>query len=434
MSAVSDICDLQAEEYTLGAALVNPRAYAEIAERVSASDFYRGSNGEVFTAIGAAIESLPTVDAMAVADVLERSGRLNDIGGRVRIADLMNAVPSSTQGAYYAQRVSELARRRRVVAVSHQLAADAADPTVDIDEALQGRVEDLLTSRRANGIIRVQDVSERLWELRTKGRKSQGVSTGWQNVDRLYRVVPGQMSIVSGIPSHGKSAWVDALCVNLSALHGWRIALYSPESAPTEDHLVRLVSLRSGVDFDRIDHQRLVEVEGWLRDRFVWVDHDSYDRVAGILAQVRAEHDRRPLDAFVLDPWTELDMSRQKGVREDEMISAELTRIRRFARRHGIHAFVIAHPKQIDKRADGTFPVPTSADLHGGSVWRKKADMLVVVWRDEEGRTRPETTVDVHVQKVRRNGVDGLMGRRTELRFDSVTGQYQLLTDRKAPL
>lgn len=253
---------------------------------------------------------------------------------------------------------------------------------------------------------------------------TRGVGTGWDDLDRLYRVVPGALTILAGLPGHGKTTWLDSLLVNLATRHQWRTCIFSPESAPTSDHANELVTRKAG------RHATLSQVShalGWIDQYFTWVDHDTHTNVSQILTAIRAEHARRPLNSFVIDPWTEVEVEREKGERKDQYIRREITRIRRFARRHDLHAFVVVHPKQMEPDRMGIYPVPRAHDLHGGSVWRKQADALVVVWRDEAGLSRNDDLTDIWIQKIRKQPQDGRLGHIT-LRFDIVTNTYSHTT------
>lgn len=50
----------------------------------------------------------------------------------------------------------------------------------------------------------------------------------------MLQVVPGELTIVTGLSNSGKSEWLDALTVNLARQHGWRIAVCSLENTPVE--------------------------------------------------------------------------------------------------------------------------------------------------------------------------------------------------------
>ena len=97
-----------------------------------------------------------------------------------------------------------------------------------------------------------------------------------------------------------------------------------------------------------------------------------------------------------------------------------LTQIRRFARNHGVHVWVVAHPQKLYRRDDGLYPVPTPYDISGSAHWRNKADNCLTLWRDEK---EPDQPVHLHVQKIRFREV-GKVGM-VALQFDRVTGRYK---------
>lgn len=56
--------------------------------------------------------------------------------------------------------------------------------------------------------------------------------TWWYGV-ATAQVVPGELTIITGVPNSGKSEWIDALLTNLTHLHGWSFALCSMEKKVT---------------------------------------------------------------------------------------------------------------------------------------------------------------------------------------------------------
>lgn len=425
-TATKTLANVAAETELLGILLAAPHRFAEVADVVTGADFFRGSHRTIFEAIEAVSASGETVAPVAVGDELDRHGHLESVGGLVMLTELQHQAGPTANAAHVAGIIADLARRRRVRDSAFQLANAICDRTADVDDILASRVDDMLSHREGRGIVHVGQFADDLWTLWDKGPQSEGVDTGWPTVDQKWRPAPGQLVIVAGIPGHGKSAWLDALAVNVSSLHGWRHVMWSPESMPFQQHASRLIARQAGRPYDRLDSEQLIRGEAWAREHFAWIDPDVHDTPAAILAQVRAEHDRRPVNAFYIDPWTEIDHSRERNLREDEFLSRELTRIRRFARRHGLVAFVAVHPKQMEpSRMTGVWPVPTAGDLAGGATWNKKADALLVVWRDETGKEQRSILTELHVRKIRRNGVDGQMGSKVTLEFEIATGRYR---------
>ena len=142
--------------------------------------------------------------------------------------------------------------------------------------------------------------------------------------------------------------------------------------------------------------------------------------VEGLIERLKSIVKRRGIRGVVLDPWNEIDHTRTGGLSETEYISQSLSKLRAFARSHGVHLWIVAHPTKLQKEQDGSYPVPTPYDVAGSALWRNKADYCIAVWRNTAAGT---SAVEVHVQKVRKKSV-GRVGMAT-LSYDRVTGQYR---------
>ena len=255
------------------------------------------------------------------------------------------------------------------------------------------------------GVFDVTDVSARIVTLYERGWE-RGVSTGWDDVDQYYTVRPGEFTVVTGMPNSGKSNWLDALLVNLAAIHGMRFALFSPENQPIEDHMARMVEKYVGQPFSdgptpRMTRETLRDGMAWANEHFTWIlpDDDGDWTVETVLDRAKALVFRKGVRGLVIDPWNELEHSLPDGMTETIYIGNVLKHVRQFARKHGVHVWIVAHPqKMYREKESGNYPVPTLYDISGSANWRNKADNGVVVWRDFGNREAP---VEVHVQKVR---------------------------------
>jgi twinkle protein len=251
-----------------------------------------------------------------------------------------------------------------------------------------------------------------------------GLTTGWQTLDEYWRVKAGQLVVVTGIPGQGKSEWVDALCINLAQHHGWRTALYSPENQPTWLHLMKLVEKFVGRPFNpgpspRMSREEATAGKDWINEHFTWIlpEQPSLDE---IIDKARALILRKGIRVLVIDPWNEVEHSRPAGMTEAEYVSQSLMRLRRFARKHEVLLIVVAHPKLLEKKNDGSYPVPTPYDISGGAMWRNKADNSITIYSPDV--TNPEGYVEAHIQKVKFK-LYGRVGM-VPFKWDRVTGRY----------
>ena len=275
------------------------------------------------------------------------------------------------------------------------------------------------------GTFTASDLSDKLGELYDNGLE-KGISTGWPCLDKHYLVRPGCFSVVTGIPCSGKSNWIDSMMVNIAKKEGWRFAIFSPENQPLEDHMSRIMEKYIEAPFRQGFNRRMTKEElnyakDWVKEHFHWIlpEDDSEWTLEKILETARGLVRRYGIRGLVIDPWNELESGRG-GLSETEYIGMCLKRARQFARRYGIHLWIVAHPAKMYRDKDGSYPVPSLWDISGSAHWRNKSDSGVVIYRD---LSDPDSKlVDIHIQKQRFRQ-DGAMGM-ASLRYNPIVGDY----------
>lgn len=232
------------------------------------------------------------------------------------------------------------------------------------------------------GIFKIPDLMDNLRALHKRGLP-KGFSPGWECLNQIYRPQPGYMTIVTGIPGHGKSEVVDGILVNMAYLHGWKTLLFSPENFPLELHAVKLVEKYVGKPFKQMCKEEIQEGLAWVDFHFGFLYPKEEDlNLGSLLAKALHYKETYGMDCFVLDPWNEIDHQRPAGLSETEYISKSLTIIRRFARQNKVHVWIVAHPFKLQKNKEGGYDPPTPYDISGSAHWRNKADYCFVVHRD----------------------------------------------------
>jgi len=233
--------------------------------------------------------------------------------------------------------------------------------------------------------------------------------------------------VVTGIPGHGKSEWLDALMVNLCMKAGWGFAVFSPENQPLERHFAKLAEKVAEKPFFPGYHERMsvgdLEIaKAFLQHYFTFVlPPEDKLTVDGILELCQHVILKKGVKGIVIDPWNEIDHTRSQNMTETEYISYSLTRVRRFARQYGVHIWLVAHPTKLQKKPDAKeYPVPTPYDISGSAHWRNKADNCIAVYRRKD-----TNEVEIHVSKIRFKDV-GKVGV-LSLNYDNITGRYSCL-------
>ncbi|KAL5140799.1 Twinkle, chloroplastic/mitochondrial [Glycine soja] len=256
-----------------------------------------------------------------------------------------------------------------------------------------------------------------------------GISTGWNNLNDLYNVVPGELTIVTGVPNSGKSEWIDALLCNLNEIAGWKFALCSMENKVREHarkllekHLKKpFFNERYGESVERMSVEEFEQGKLWLSDTFSLIrcEDNSLPNISWVLDLAKAAVLRHGVRGLVIDPYNELDHQRPPNQTETEYVSQMLTLIKRFAQHHGCHVWFVAHPRQLHNWVGDP---PNLYDISGSAHFINKCDNGIVIHRNRDPESGPIDQVQVCVRKVR-NKVAGTIGE-AMLLYNRVTGEY----------
>ena len=269
------------------------------------------------------------------------------------------------------------------------------------------------------GLSSASKYEDRLNELWDKGT-GKGASTGYPDVDRIYTIAPGQLTVVTGYPSHGKSNFVDQLMVNLARKEDWKFAICSFENQP-EIHISRLMEIYENKRFfdgsNRMDAREKDIAFKWVTDHFLFLDSETVEpsTIDSVLTRGKAAVARMGIRGMVIDPYNYIDLQRDKNSSETEAISNLLTRVQAFAKAYGIHVWFVAHPAKT-QRHGSDLPRPDGMSISGSMAWWAKADNGLTVHRVDKH-------VEIAVWKARYRWV-GTAGE-TKLGYDRVTGTYK---------
>uniref|UniRef100_A0A2P2L998 Twinkle homolog proteinic/mitochondrial n=2 Tax=Rhizophora mucronata TaxID=61149 RepID=A0A2P2L998_RHIMU len=256
-----------------------------------------------------------------------------------------------------------------------------------------------------------------------------GVSTGWRALNALYNVVPGELTVVTGVPNSGKSEWIDALLCNLNSSVGWKFALCSMENK-VRDHARKLLEkhmkkpffdARYGESSVRMSVEQLEQGKQWLSDTFYLIrcEDDQLPNIKWVLNLARVAVLRHGVRGLVIDPYNELDHQRNYSMTETEYVSQMLTLVKRFAQHHSCHVWFVAHPRQMHNWIGAP---PNLYDISGSAHFINKCDNGIVIHRNRDPEAGPIDQVQVCVRKVR-NKVIGNIGD-AFLSYNRVTGEF----------
>jgi twinkle protein len=216
-----------------------------------------------------------------------------------------------------------------------------------------------------------------------------------------YNVRLGDLCVVTGIPSHGKSSFINEVCVRLVKRYGWTVAFASFEQRPQIDHRRNLRTLYSGKLVVHMSPQELAAADDWIDRHFSFLVPNEDDDVTlqWVLERAAASVIQHGARVVVIDPWNEMDHVRPPDMSLTEYTGFAIKQFRKFAMKHRIHLIVAAHPAKMRRGEDGKYPTPSLYDISDSAHWFNKPDVGIVVHRT--GAHADDPAVEIRVAKSR---------------------------------
>ena len=325
---------------------------------------------------------------------------------------------------------SEL-RRRIDIDYSKCLQVSYPDDCKDINEVLvkygEDEVNNIIDSAKpfpVDGVHTFGEFRDEIINYYNNGIE-KGTSTGWVKMDEYLTLQSGKLNILTGIPNSGKSEWLDALIINTIGSNGWKWAIFSPENMPPHLHFQKYAEKMIGKSMMFGDRISINELDAAIRvadDHIDLIIPDEDNRTLDcILKAIRESVRRKGIKGFVIDPWNEID-HKFSGMTETDYISDTLGKIRRFARKNKLSAWIVAHPQKLQRDKNGQYPVPSLYDISGGAHWNNKADNGIVVWR-KFTEDQKKSYTEIFIKKVRFKTC-GKIGS-VRMQWNYINGQYE---------
>lgn len=387
---------VEAEQSLIGAALHSPRAYDAAAERITAEDFYREGHRLAWEAIAQVADSGKTPDLVTVIETLRSQDSLERAGGSKYLGGMAaDGLPSNAAG--HADIVRDHAIRRGLIAAGSrvmEMGYDAtATPTSDLLSEADGLLCGLVRSGGRGGLVSakegVAEAVERLEQAYERGGEAVGLPTGFPDLDRIAAFRGGELVVIAGRPSMGKSAFASGIARRICQ-RGSNVAMFSAEM-PRRDIIDRIVSDISGVRLDTIFRPKDEDlgVDGWqsltesyakVADMGLSIDDTAGMTVSELRARVRQKHRQTPLSAVIVD-YLQL-YTAPNPIRNREQEVAEVSRSLK-ALAKDLDIPVIALSQLSRKLEDRQEKRPRMSDLRESGGIEQDADLILFVYRDE---------------------------------------------------
>ena len=251
-----------------------------------------------------------------------------------------------------------------------------------------------------------RDIENEVTDFVTNGFKP-GFQIGLPNFDDIFSTYTGQFITVTGIPSSGKSDFVDQMVVGYNANYGWKTAFASPENAPTYLHAHKLMRKTWGDMPTRSDigTDKWKQVAEHVNDNYFFIDMERYT-LESVLRKGAELVKRKGIKCLVIDPFNKVRDVDCKTEDVNRYTMEYLTKIEMFAKKYDVLVFIVAHPTKMYKDKDGNIEEPTMYNIKGGGEWYDASYHGILVHRNYEEKTVKAKILKVKFQNLGENGAE----------------------------
>ena len=393
---------VEAEQSLLGGLLLDNSAFDKIADRVSESDFYRDEHRRIYRQIQKLLERSKPADAVTVAESLDLAGEASETGGLAYLGELAANTPSAANIGRYAEIVRERAVLRQLVTVGDDIASSALnplgrDPKQLLDEAeakvfaiAEGGIRHQGGFQHINPLL--TQVVERIQELHDRDNPSDitGVPTGYHDLDsKTSGLQPGDLLIVAGRPSMGKTSFALNMAEYVSIEVGLPVAVFSMEMGGAQ-LAMRMLSSVGKLDAHRMRTGRLNDEEwskltfalGKMHEAPLYIDETPALNPIDLRARARRLYRQCGKLGLIVIDYLQL-MSVASGGSENRATEiSEISRsLKSLAKELNVPVIALSQlNRSLEQRPNKR---PVMSDLRESGAIEQDADVIMFIYRDD---------------------------------------------------
>ncbi|HGD2261645.1 TPA: replicative DNA helicase [Streptococcus agalactiae] len=412
--------DIQAEQSVLGSIFIKPEKMIEVAEYLKPNDFYRPAHKILFKAMVSLADRGEAIDIVTIKSTLESTDELGMVGGISYIAEIVNAVPTSSHAEHYAKIVAKKAQLRSIIDNLSDSIGNAYDEDMDIDEIIAKAERSLIEVSQASNKSSFRPIHDVLLENHSKieersNNTSQitGIETGFYDFDKLITGLhEDQLIVLAARPAMGKTALALNIAQNVATKSNKAVAVFSLEMG-AESLVERMLSAEGTIINHHIrtgnltvnEWQRLIYAQGQLAEAPIFIDDTAGVKITDIRARARRlSQETDGLGLIVID-YLQLIQGSRSDNRQQEV--SEISRqLKIIAKELKVPVIALSQlSRGVEQRNDKR---PIISDLRESGSIEQDADIVAFLYRDayyqDKKEGQPENDITELIIRKNRHG------------------------------
>jgi len=389
----------EAEQALLGAILIDPERFKDVANIIRADDFYLEQNKNIFEAMQALFLQSRTIEVVTLLDALAQAGVADEGGGKNYIKLLADSVSTSANITDYAKIVRDKSILRNLIHAAEEIedmAYTAEGDVASIIDSAEQKIFNIASDVNSKGFAHIRDVIlqhySHLQELITNRQAAMGIPTYFSSIDKLL-IGMGQsdLIVVGARPGMGKTAFCLNIAANVACRQKKAVAIFSLEMSNEQivsrmlsaEALIDSYKMRSG-ELEDNDWSNLARAAAVLSETDILIDDTTGITVTGMKAKLRRV---KNLGLVIID-YLQLMQSDSKSDNRVQEIGEISRNLKLLAKDLKVPVITCA---QLNRGVEGrTDKTPMASDLRDSGAIEQDADVIMFLYREEYYKDDPE--------------------------------------------
>lgn len=386
--------NLEAEEAVLGAILVNPETLAKVSDLLVPTSFYKPAHRHIYEAMLQLFNNNDNIDIVTVSDVLSYSGKLETVGGRAYINDLVENTITTSNISYYAKIIQEKATKRSLINAGSEIVSKGYDlePSERSLEQAEKLIFDISSSKATSDLTHVKDMVLDAWddiEYRYNHKDElAGLSTGFNALDtQLNGLHKSDLIILAARPAMGKTALALNIAQNVALKEKVPVCIFSLEMSSSQ-LVQRMLCSQAEVEAQRLktgnmlqkDWESLTNAMNDFSQAPIYIDDTSGCTITDIRTKCRRlKTQLKELGLIVID-YLQL---MEGGGKDDRLqqISAISRGLKLLAKELKVPIICLSQlSRAVEGRNDKR---PMLSDLRESGSIEQDADIVMFIYRED---------------------------------------------------
>jgi replicative DNA helicase len=414
--------NIEAEEAILGGILLDPEAISRVSDRLLPEAFYISAHKDIYQAtVRLHAQGKPT-DLLSVTSWLTDHDLLARIGGRNKLATLVDRTVSAVNIDGLASLVIEKYLRRQLIKAGNEIVHLGYETETELPQVLdqaEQKVFSVTQERPQSGLVHISDTLINNFqdiEDRNQGIALPGIPCGFYDLDAMTSGFQrSDLIIVAARPAMGKTAFCLNIAYNIAASYKLPVAIFSLEMSK-EQLTQRLLASEAQIESSYLRTGRLSQTQweplsraiGILSEMPIYIDDTPNITVTQMRSQARRLQAEvgTELGLIVIDYLQLMEGAGDNRVQELSKITRQ---IKGLARELSVPVIALSQlSRGVEARNNKR---PMLSDLRESGSIEQDADIVIMLYREEyylkEETPRHEIGVAEAIITKHRNGPTG---------------------------